>query len=123
MKITTFNLFCSAVFLLSISACHKNTEEPLSAEREKAISYATTKINQSDTVISTYLDHLDNPNTSKPILIQTLCHDFPNEYKNNYMPALLELETKEFSSKKLLDDLENVVNHYKGKLHIECDID
>lgn len=39
------------------------------------------------------------------------------------MPALLELETKEYSSKKLLDDLEIAVNHYKGKLHIECDTD
>ena len=123
MNITTFNLLCIAVFLLSISACDKKTEEALSAEREKANFTATTKFNQSDRAISKYLDQLDNSNASKQTLTQILCHDFPTEYKNNYMPALLELEPKDYTPEKLLEDLDIALTYYKGKLHIECDID
>lgn len=120
MKIKILTLcFCC---ILTISACEKNTKEALSL-KEKATSTATTKFNQSDTAISKYLDQLDNSNASKQTLTQILCHDYPTEYKKNYMPALLELEPKDYTPEKLLEDLDIALTYYKDTLNIECDTD
>lgn len=37
------------------------------------------------------------------------------------MPALLELEPKDYTPEKLLEDLDIALNYYKDTLNIECD--
>lgn len=111
---------CSVVVLLNITGCQKQSEEAQSPESEKATSSATAQFNQSDSVISKYLDQLDSPDTPKQTSTQILCHDYPTEYKKNYIPALLQLAPKDNSPEKLLKDLEIALDYYKDKLHVEC---
>lgn len=74
---------------------------------------------KSDALISTYLDKLDSTNTPLKEKEKILCDSYPNEYKQNYMPALLA-DSKDYTEDKLLSDLKAATDYYKEKLGIKC---
>ena len=119
MKNRILAIYTVIVFLV-LTGCQKQSEQVQSPESEKVTVSATAQFNQSDSVISKYLDQLDSPDTPKQTSTQILCHDYPTEYKKNYMPALLQLAPKDNSPEKLLKDLEIALDYYKDKLHVEC---
>ncbi|CAM2994694.1 hypothetical protein [Acinetobacter celticus] len=94
---------------LAITGCQKQQAEDTKTQFEK-----------SDAVIGKYLDQLDDPNTAQDTRIQILCKDYPQEYKTNYMPALLKLSPADYTEEKLLKDLEIALNYYKDNFKIEC---
>src|SRR5690606_12418489 len=80
----------------------------------------TAQFDQSDEKISKFLDQLDDSNTTQEVRIQILCKDYPTEYKNNYMPALLKLATKDYTEARLLSDLNIALDYYKKKDNVQC---
>ncbi|WP_445536129.1 hypothetical protein [Acinetobacter sp. G18] len=78
------------------------------------------KFEKSDALISTYLDKLDSPSTPPKVKEKILCESYPNEYKRNYMPALMVLAPKDHTEAKLLSDLKAAADYYKEKLGIKC---
>ncbi|WP_288421567.1 hypothetical protein [uncultured Acinetobacter sp.] len=77
------------------------------------------QLEKSDTLIGTYLDKLDSTNTPLKEKEKILCESYPNEYKQNYMPALLAT-SKDYTEDKLLSDLKAATDYYKEKLGIKC---
>ena len=100
---------------LAFTGCQKQQ-----AEDTKANDSVTTQFEKSDAVIGKYLDQLDDPNTAQDTRIQILCKDYPQEYKTNYMPALLKLSPADYTEEKLLKDLEIALDYYKDNFKIEC---
>ena len=106
-----------AVLLLTLlfTGCQKQQ-----AEETKPDPAITAQFEKSDAVIGKYLDQLDDPNTAQDARIQILCKDYPQEYKTNYMPALLKLSPTDYTEEKLLKDLEIALDYYKDNFKIEC---
>ncbi|ARG26293.1 hypothetical protein B7L39_01255 [Acinetobacter baumannii] len=65
-------------------------------------------------------DQLDNPNTPQEVKVKILCHDYPDVYKKQYMPALIKVSPKPYTEEKLLSDLKSATDYYKGTLGIKC---
>ena len=101
---------------LAISGCQKQQAES-AAEADANIK---VQFEQSDNQLSAYLDKLDSTTISLEERTRILCEQYPKEYKNNYMPALLKLAPKEYTEKELLTDLDNALNFYKLKANIQC---
>ena len=98
-----------------ITRCHKQqTEEP---KVDKAIK---ANFEKSDDQLGKYLAKLDNPEIAQSEKIQIICNDFPAEYTNNYIPALLKLQPKDYTEPGLLKDLKTTEYYYKEKLKISC---
>lgn len=109
------------LLLALLVGCDKEPSMPGksdSADTDKSI--AKTQFEQADKKIGSYLDKLDYPQTSQKERIQILCTDYPTLYKTKYMPALLKLQPKDFTQKKLLVDLDSALNYYKSKAQIKC---
>lgn len=118
LKILSFIFF--ATFL---TACQQPNDEVAAAESQNAdlaTEQATQQFEQSDAQISQYLDVLDAQSTSIKEKTQVLCHDYPHEYKTNYMPAMLKLAAQDYTQDKMLNDLKIAQDYYKEKLKIEC---
>ncbi|WP_216934192.1 MULTISPECIES: hypothetical protein [unclassified Acinetobacter] len=101
---------------LAISGCQKQQAES-SAEPDANIK---AQFEQSDNQLSAYLDKLDSSTISLEERVSILCEQYPKEYKNKYMPALMQLSPEEYTEKDLLTDLDNALNFYKQKASIQC---
>jgi len=112
-KILTITLF-----FIILTGCDKQPESPASELANDPT--ITAQFEKSDEKIGKYLDELDNPNTPQDVRIQILCKDYPTEYKENYMPALLKLSPTEYSEVKLLKELEIALDYYKNSYEIKC---
>lgn len=109
------------LFLIILTGCDNQSKvAEASNSTEIDSSIANTKFEKSDKKISTYLDQLDDPNTPQEARIQILCKDYPAEYKNNYMPALMKLSPGEYTEGKLMKDLDIALDYYKKKDNIHC---
>ena len=57
----------------------------------------TTALENSDNILSKYIEKLDSEFTTQDVRVKILCGDYPREYKKNYMPNLLKLSPGEYS--------------------------
>lgn len=110
LKILTM-MMCSAL----LSACTKQADSEAPQVDYKA------QFEESDRKIGEYLDQLDNPKTPQEVKVKILCHDYPDLYKKQYMPALIKISPKPYTEEKLLSDLKSATDYYKGSLGIKCD--
>lgn len=108
-------LTIAMLLAISITGCQKQqTEAP------KIDDAIKVHFEKSDDQIGKYLAKLDNPNIVQSEKIQIVCKDFPAEYTNNYVPALLKLQPKNYTEPGLLKDLKITVDYYKEKNDIRC---
>lgn len=107
-------IFTTLLLTLSITGCQKQPDEGVDP-----IATATAFEN-SDNVLSKYLEKLDSEFTTQDVRIKILCRDYPREYQKNYMPNLLKLSPGEYSEAVLLADMDLVLDHYKEKDAIQC---
>lgn len=112
MKLKILTLTLSTLTLLS--GCTKQAE-PEAAE----VDYKA-QFEESDRKIGEFLDQLDNPNTPQDIKVKILCHDYPEVYKTQYMPALIKISPKPYTEEKLLSDLKSATDYYKDAFGIRC---
>ncbi|MDC5602474.1 hypothetical protein OFM92_05940 [Acinetobacter baumannii] len=102
------------ILLVAIMAgCQK------SSDVDSKVDYKT-QFEKSDTLIGAYLDKLDSTNTPLKEKEKILCESYPNEYKKNYMLALMALAPKDYTEANLLSDLKAATDYYKEKLGIKC---
>lgn len=99
---------------LAFTGCQKQPDEGVDP-----IATATAFEN-SDNILSKYLEKLDSEFTTQEVRVKILCRDYPHEYKNNYMPNLLKLSAGEYSETVLLADMDLVLDHYKQTSNIQC---
>lgn len=109
-------IFIILLMSLAISGCQKQQADNVAAS-DPAVK---TQFEQSDQRLSAYLDQLDSSTISPEQRTRILCEQYPEEYKTNYMPALLQLMPNEYTEKELLSDLDNALNFYKQKANIQC---
>src|SRR5690606_14281494 len=102
-RITLTTLLLSLTF----TGCQKQPDEGVDP-----IATATAFEN-SDNILSKYLEKLDSEFTTQDVRIKILCRDYPREYQKNYMPNLLKLSPGEYSEAVLLADMDLVLDHYK----------
>lgn len=110
MKIITLLLL-----VIIISGCDKKPKPP--PEDQSKLS---AQFEKSDAVIDAFFDKLDSPTTPFTEKKQITCIDFPTEYKNNYVPAMLQSKANTYSEKKLLADMDMALNYYKKKDNLVC---
>jgi len=111
-------LFTALFLIIALSACNKEPEQHATAQTDRPT--LTAQFEQSDEMISKYLDQLDDPNTTLDDKTRIVCKDYPKEYKSNYMPNLLKLNPENYTETKLLSDLDIALNYYKEKENIQC---
>ena len=111
-------ILITTLLLITLTGCDKQIEQATASEPHNAA--VTAKIEQSDKKIGEFLDQLENAQTSQEVRVQILCKDFPAEYKSEYMPALLQLEPKQYTQSKLLAELKSALDYYKNKFEIKC---
>ncbi len=111
----------------ALMACQKPTEDanaesisPNHQSRNAQLDTPQQRFAHADEKISYYLDQLDSANTTLDVKQQVLCIDYPNEYKNNYIPAMLEIAPQEYTTEKMLNDLHISQDYYAEKLSIQC---
>lgn len=110
-------ILTTALLFTILTGCDQPPKPTITESSNRMI---TAKFEQSDEKIGKYLDQLDDPNTTQNTRIQILCKDYPNEYKTNYMPALLKLSPTEYSEAKLLKELEIALDYHKNSYEIKC---
>lgn len=111
-------ILITTLLLISLTGCDKQPEQAVASESHNTAVAA--KFEQSDKKIGGFLDQLDNPETPQEARTQILCKDYPAEYKNEYMPALLQLESHSYTQGKLLAELKSALDYYKNKFEIDC---
>lgn len=99
---------------LAFTGCEKQLSEDIDPIR------TTTALENSDNILSKYIEKLDSEFTTQDVRIKILCRDYPREYEKNYMPNLLKLSPGEYSEVALLADIDLVLDHYKEKDAIQC---
>lgn len=77
---------------LFITSCQKKPDP--SASTDTTDPLAKAQFENSDAIISTYLDKLDSAETPYEEKVQIICKDYSAEYKAYYIPALLKLSPK-----------------------------
>ena len=107
-------ILITTLLLITLTGCNKQSAS------EKKNTAVAAKFEQSDKKIGEFLDQLDNPQTSQEARTQILCKDYPAEYKNEYMPALLQLEPHSYTQGKLLAELKSALDYYKNRFEIDC---
>ena len=107
-------ILITTLLLITLTGCNKQSA---SAPKNTGVA---AKFEQSDKKIGEFLDQLDNPQTSQEARTQILCKDYPAEYKNEYMPALLQLEPHSYTQGKLLAELKSALDYYKNRFEIDC---
>ena len=108
-------LITTILLSLTITGCQKKPEA--SPETESKLS---SQLEKSDAAMTAFFDRLDSPTTPIAEKKQIACIDFPAEYKNNYMPAILLSEGNTFTKEKLLLDMDIALDYYKKKDSIQC---
>lgn len=103
------------ILAITLSACQKQPEEAIESEPRLNAAFE-----RSSLVIDEFFDVLDSPSTPIAKKKQIVCVDYPAEYKNNYIPATLQIEGNIFSEEKLLAELDMALDYYKEKYNIEC---
>lgn len=83
---------------LAFAGCQKQPDEDIDPIT------TTTALENSDNILSKYLEKLDSEFTTQDVRIKILCRDYPREYQKNYMPNLLKLSPGEYSEVALLAD-------------------
>src|SRR5690606_32409513 len=99
---------------LAFTGCEKHLSEDIDPIR------TTTALENSDNILSKYIEKLDSEVTTQDVRIKILCRDYPREYEKNYMPNLLKLSPGEYSEAALRADMDLVLDHYKEKDAIQC---
>ena len=99
---------------LAFTGCEKQLSEDIDPIT------TTAALENSDNILSKYIEKLESEFTTQDVRIKILCRDYPREYKKNYMPNLLKLSPGEYSEAALLADMDLVLNHYKEKDAIQC---
>ena len=107
-------ILITSLLLITLTGCDKQSAS------EPHNTAVAAKFEQSDKKIGEFLDQLDNPETSQEARTQILCKDYPAEYKNEYMPALLQLEPHSYTQGKLLAELKSALDYYKNRFEIKC---
>lgn len=103
---------------LLLSLAFTGCEKQLSKDIDP-ITIATA-LENSDNILSKYVEKLDSEFTTQDVRIKILCRDYPREYEKNYMPNLLKLSPGEYSEATLLADMDLILDHYKEKDAIQC---
>ena len=111
------------IFILAIPGCQKKSDPVDLSDTQKIQLKSSQDIEEVDIQINKYLDQLDNPKTQLHIKKQILCIDYPNLYIQKYVPTILEAAPNDFTSEKLLRDLDLALDYYMDKLHIHCEMD
>lgn len=111
-------LLTALLLAIAITGCQKQPEDNKTSKAADPVAKA--QFEKSDAIINKYLDQLESPNTTTEEKTRILCKDYPDEYKTNYMPALLRLAAKDYTSSKLLKDLDIALDYYKKKDNIHC---
>ena len=111
-------IFTTLLLTLSITGCQKEPDQSASTNTTDPI--AKSQFEKSDAIINKYLDQLESPNTTTEEKTKILCKDYPDEYKTNYMPALLKLAAKDYTRSQLLKDLDIALDYYKKKDNVQC---
>lgn len=109
IKLTT-----ALLLVIFTTGCQKQPTEDIDPIR------TTTALENSDNILSKYIEKLDSEFTTQDVRIKILCRDYPREYEKNYMPNLLKLSPGEYSEAVLLADMDLVLDHYKEKDAIQC---
>lgn len=115
-KTITMKLIALITLLLSLAftGCQKQPTEDI----DPIIS--TAALENSDNILSKYIEKLESEFTTKDVRINILCRDYPREYEKNYMPNLLKLSPGEYSETVLLADMDLVLDYYKENNGIQC---
>ena len=97
---------------IAITGCQQQSEEAIVSE--PAVDPGVkAQFEESDAKIEQFLNQLDNPDTKQKVRKQVLCTNYPSEYKKNYIPALLKLSPKNYTTEvMLLSDLEKALDGY-----------
>jgi len=106
--------FIPLLLSLAFTGCQKQPDEDIDPIT------TTTALENSDNILSKYLEKLDSEFTTQDVRIKILCRDYPREYEKNYMPNLLKLSPGEYSETVLLADMDLVLDHYKQTSNIQC---
>lgn len=99
---------------LAFTGCEKQLNE------DKDPITTTTALENSDNILSKYIEKLDSEFTTQDVRIKIICRDYPREYQKNYMTNLLKLSPGEYSEATLLADMDVVLDHYKEIDAIQC---
>ena len=100
----------------TITGCQKKPEASSTSEADPKAQFE-----KSDAVINSYLDKLDSPATPLEEKKQILCKDYPEEYKNNYIPSFTQSEGNVITEEKLLSDMKIALDYYKNKDNVQCE--
>ncbi|MDP1316050.1 hypothetical protein Q8H44_03925 [Acinetobacter lwoffii] len=107
-------LFPTLLLCLAFTGCEKQLSEDIDPIT------TTAALENSDNILSKYIEKLESEFTTQDVRIKILCRDYPREYEKNYMPNLLKLSPGEYSEAALLADMDLVLDHYKEKDAIQC---
>ena len=106
--------FITLLLSLAFTGCQKQPTEDIDPIT------STAALENSDNILSKYLEKLDSEFTTQDVRVKILCRDYPREYEKNYIPNLLKLSPGEYSEVALLADMDLVLDHYKEKDAIQC---
>ncbi len=109
-RITLTTLLLSLAF----TGCEKQLSEDIDPIT------TTAALENSDNILSKYIEKLDSEFTTQDVRIKILCRDYLREFEKNYMPNLLKLSPGEYSEAALLADMDLVLDHYKATFNIQC---
>lgn len=83
-------ILTTLLLTLTLTGCQKKSEDTKTSKAADPVAKA--QFEKSDAIINKYLDRLESPNTTIEEKTRILCKNYPDEYKTNYMPALLRLQ-------------------------------
>ncbi|MGQ8976008.1 hypothetical protein [Acinetobacter schindleri] len=106
--------FITLLLSLAFTGCQKQPTEDIDPIT------STAALENSDNILSKYLEKLDSEFTTQDVRVKILCRNYPREYEKNYIPNLLKLSPGEYSEVALLADMDLVLDHYKEKDAIQC---
>ena len=103
------------VLLLSVSfsACQKLQSD----DKAKSI---ISSIEQSKVILESYIEQLESNHITAEAKRIIICKDYPREFKSNYLPNMLKLESSGHTQKSLLNDLNLTLSHYQCLVNIQC---
>ena len=74
---------------LAFTGCQKQPTEDIDPIT------TTAALENSDNILSKYIEKLESEFTTQDVRIKILCRDYPREYEKNYMPNLLKLDPRQ----------------------------
>src|SRR5690606_35386703 len=110
MKYTTLT---TLLLSLAFAGCQKQPDEDIDP-----IATATAFEN-SDNILSKYLEKLDSEFTTQDVKVKIVCRDYPHEYQTNYAPNMLKLNSN-YTESALLADMDRTLDYYKQRDQVQC---